>query len=265
VKWEGNEALPTGVLYGATRIHGGRSSTRRRWSRRSRRPTGPTPTGLHLPQHPAGLRGPGLHRGRDLPGHRGEPSNVHDILITGNTRTKERVIRRSLVLRPGDLFRRNLLVRSQRELQQLGYFNDIQVNSRRCPGPAISISSCPWRSGRWDRLRRLRFSSSVGLTGFIELGHSNLFGNGQSLNLRMERGQTGTNAELSLTEPWFLGTPTSVGVDLYNTTRKYRSTDLDIENARIGGRSGWDDPSPFPTCVSSPLPSREPDRDRRPR
>ncbi|HET9232754.1 MAG TPA: POTRA domain-containing protein, partial [Candidatus Eisenbacteria bacterium] len=55
----------------------------------------------------------------------GEPSRVHDIIIKGNTRTKEKVIRRQLAIQPGDLFRRNLLVRSTRELQQLGYFTNI--------------------------------------------------------------------------------------------------------------------------------------------
>ena len=166
----------------------------------------------------------------------GEPSRVHDIIITGNTRTKERVIRRQLAIQPGDLFRRNLLVRSTRELQQLGYFTNIIPDSRPVPNSNdIDLILDVEERQVGTASAGFGFSSSVGLTGFAELGHTNLFGNGQSLNLRMERGQTGTNAELSFTEPWFRGSPTTFGFDLFNTTRKYESSNLELQNERVGG------------------------------
>ncbi len=166
----------------------------------------------------------------------GEPSHIHDIIIQGNTRTKERVVRRTLAIRPGDLFRRNALVRSQRELQQLGYFSDMKVDSRPVAGSNdIDLIFDVEERQVGTASAGFGFSSSVGLTGFMELGHTNLFGNGQSLNLRMERGSRRNNAELSFTEPWFLGTPTSLGVDLFSTNRIYRGSGIDLEIRRAGG------------------------------
>ncbi len=179
-----------------------------------------------------------------------KPSHIHDIIITGNTRTKEKVIRRQLSLAPGDLFRRNLLIRSTRELQQLGYFSNIVPDSDPAGadtgGTDIDLKLNVEERQVGTASAGFGFSSSVGLTGFAELGHTNLFGNGQTLNLRMERGQTGTNAELSFTEPWFMSTPTTVGVDLFNTTRKYQSSNLDLENATTGGALRVGRPIPIP-------------------
>jgi len=179
-----------------------------------------------------------------------KPSHIHDIIITGNTRTKEKVIRRQLSLAPGDLFRRNLLIRSTRELQQLGYFSNIVPDSDPAPGDSngtdIDLKLNVEERQVGTASAGFGFSSSVGLTGFAELGHTNLFGNGQTLNLRMERGQTGTNAELSFTEPWFMSTPTTVGVDLFNTTRKYQSGNLDLQNATTGGALRVGRPVPIP-------------------
>ena len=179
-----------------------------------------------------------------------KPSHIHDIIITGNTRTKEKVIRRQLSLAPGDLFRRNLLIRSTRELQQLGYFSNIVPDSDPAQGDSngtdIDLKLNVEERQVGTASAGFGFSSSVGLTGFAELGHTNLFGNGQTLNLRMERGQTGTNAELSFTEPWFMSTPTTVGIDLFNTTRKYQSSNLDLQNATTGGALRVGRPIPIP-------------------
>jgi outer membrane protein assembly factor BamA len=62
------------------------------------------------------------------------------------------------------------------------------------------------------------FSSQGGLTGFVELGHPNLFGNGQAVNLRLEKGSKTSNFEFSFTEPWFLDSPTTLGADIFRNT-----------------------------------------------
>ena len=176
----------------------------------------------------------------------GEPSHIRNLIITGNTRTKEKVIRRQLALRPGDLFRRNLLIRSQRELAQLGYFKDFSVDTRPVPDSRdIDLILGVEERQVGTASAGFGFSSAVGLTGFMELGHTNLFGNGQSLSLRLERGSQRNNAELSFTEPWFKGTPTTVGVDLFSTNRVIQgSPTLEIKNT--GGALRLGRPLPLP-------------------
>ena len=55
---------------------------------------------------------------------------VRKIMIEGNDRTLEKVIRRELVIRPGDVLRRSMIERSQREVFNLGFFEDVQIGSR---------------------------------------------------------------------------------------------------------------------------------------
>ena len=248
VKWEGSKVLPTPLLYALTEVEPGnvynqekvRTTVSKAYEAYADRGY------LYVNVQPDETVADSTVN-LDLRIIEGEPSNVHDIIITGNTRTKERVIRRQLFLRPGDRFRRNALVRSNRELQQLGYFSDIQVDSRPVPGSNdIDLVMTVEEKQVGTASAGFGFSSSVGLTGFMELGHSNLFGNGQSLQLRMERGRRRNNAELSLTEPWFLGTPTSVGIDLFSTNRIYRGPDLDLEIRQAGGALRVGRPLPIP-------------------
>jgi outer membrane protein insertion porin family len=237
VKWEGNKAISLSVLESATRIQPGAVFNQEKVNQ-----TVEAAYGAYADRGYIYLNLQPDFASRDTIVDvtfrviEGEPSKVHDIIITGNTRTKEKVIRRQLSIQPGDLFRRNLLVRSQRELQQLGYFSNLLVDSKPVPNSNdIDLILNVEERQVGTASAGFGFSSSVGLTGFAELGHTNLFGNGQSLNLRIERGQTGTNAQLSFTEPWFMGTPTTAGVDLFNTTRKYQSSGLNLQDATTGG------------------------------
>jgi outer membrane protein insertion porin family len=238
VKWEGNKAISTPVLESATHVVPGQVFNQEKVQK-----TIEDAYGAYADRGYIYLNVQPDFASRDtivdvtFQVAEGQPSHIHDILITGNSRTKEKVIRRQLALAPGDLFRRNLLIRSTRELQQLGYFSNIVPDSKPAKDGSNDIDLILNVEERQvgTASAGFGFSSSVGLTGFAELGHTNLFGNGQSLNLRMERGQTGTNAELSFTEPWFRGTPTTFGFDLFNTTRKYQSSNLDLQNATTGG------------------------------
>lgn len=65
----------------------------------------------------------------------GKEARNKNIIIKGNTKTNEHVIRRELRFKPGDLFNRNDIIRSQRELSQLGYFNDQSLQFVPIPNP----------------------------------------------------------------------------------------------------------------------------------
>ena len=151
----------------------------------------------------------------------GEPSHIDDVKIVGNTHTKERVIRRVLTIRPGELFRRSSLQRSQREVFALGYFEDVQVDYEPPVGEGTDMDLVfrVKEKQTGTASAGMGYSSDAGLTGFLELGHNNLFGNGQSVTIKLERGSRRSNYELAFNEPWFLGTPTSLGAELFNTER----------------------------------------------
>lgn len=161
-----------------------------------------------------------------------QPSFVQHIWIEGNDRTKEKVIRRQLTAKPGQLFKRSVLQRSQRDVYSLGFFEDVLVDYQVNQPPDIDLIFKIKEKQTGTATAGAGFTSDAGLTGFVELGHNNLFGNGQSIMLHVERGSRRSNLELSFTEPWFMDTRTSVGVDVYNLdTRR----DVYDEYRRGGG------------------------------
>jgi outer membrane protein insertion porin family len=157
---------------------------------------------------------------------------VREVQIRGNRQTKERVIRRELTLFPGDLLRRSLLMRSQRDVMALGFFEEVGLDYRPTgEGTDVDLIFNMKEKSTGQASGGVGYSSETGLTGFVQLGHPNLFGNGQSISLSLERGGRRENYEISFQDPWILGTPTSFGFDLFNTRRE---RDLYTET-RVGG------------------------------
>jgi outer membrane protein insertion porin family len=116
---------------------------------------------------------------------------------------------------------------------RLGFFQDVTVDYEPT-GDSAGYQADPEGAGEADRNgeRGSRASRAApALTGFVELGHNNLFGNGQSINLHLERGGKRSSFELSFTDPWFRDTPLTLGFSLFNTEREY-----DVYNRRdVGG------------------------------
>jgi outer membrane protein insertion porin family len=165
--------------------------------------------------------------------HEGNPSHVHEIRIVGNTRTKERVIRRELTLVPGNLLRRSVLMRSHRDVFALGFFEDVGVDYKPTGEDSdIDVIFKVKEKSSGTATAGAGFSSDTGITGFVEFGHNNIFGRGQSLNLHLERGSRRKTYDISFTDPWAFGTPTSAGFQLFNT-----DSDLDIYTERRRGFS----------------------------
>ena len=162
----------------------------------------------------------------------GNRSRIANLAITGNTRTKENVIRREASVYPGDTFRRSTLMRTQRDIFGLGFFQDVNVDYEPTGDSSdINLTLKVQEKQTGTASAGAGYSSQSGLTGFVELGHNNLFGNGQSVNIRLERGAKRNDLELSYTEPWFRDTPVSIGGDIFNTSR-----DLDFYTRKdVGG------------------------------
>lgn len=180
----------------------------------------------------------------------GPPAVVRLIRIEGNTTTKEKVIRRELLVFPGEKFRRSALVRSHREVYNLGFFEDVSVDfdNPSAEGEVDFVVKVKEKStGQFNF--GVTYSSQTRLMGFIQLSHPNVMGNGWITNLRWEFGKTSRNIEFGFTEPWFLGTPTRAGFELYNTRSNYYYADYSV--ARRGGALTVGRPLPWIDYVSA--------------
>lgn len=173
----------------------------------------------------------------------GEPARVRQIQVAGNSKTHERVIRRQMRLYPGEVFDSDELQGSQRDIFQLGFFNDVRADFRQTPKPEdidVILEVEEKQTGQFTM--GVGFSQQTQASGFFNIGENNLFGRGQSLQFAWQFGRRQNFLDVSFTEPWFMGTPTSVGIDVFN---RYSNRIRDFYDTRVAG---------FATRVGRPIP-----------
>lgn len=154
----------------------------------------------------------------------GEPSTIEFINIEGNTRTKDKVLRRELAVKPGDVYNTVLVDASKTRLEGLGYFSRVEAvpTDTGIPGTKdLNVYVDEQKTGSFNF--GLGFSSIDSLIGFAELTQSNFdlfnypsfIGAGQRFRARAQYGAERSDFIVSLTEPWFLGYQISLGGELY--------------------------------------------------
>ncbi len=160
---------------------------------------------------------------------------VDKVNIAGNTRTKDKVIRRELALAPGDLFNTVRMDASKSRLDNLRYFSRAELR------PAEPLISVPGRRDLNVDVAETQtgsfnfgagFSSVDNLLGFVELTQGNFdimnwphfTGGGQKFRTRIQYGTTRQDFIISLTEPYFLDKKLSVGTELYYRDASYTSS-----------------------------------------
>jgi outer membrane protein insertion porin family len=153
----------------------------------------------------------------------GKEARVKRIIIKGNTKTNDHVIRREIRTKPGDLFNRNDIIRTQRELSQLGYFNNEAFQINPLPNPQEGTVDIEYtvEEKSSDQIELSggygagRIIGTLGLT-FNNFSAKNIFnkgawsplpsGDGQKLSIRAQTNGTYYQSyNLSFTEPWLGG------------------------------------------------------------
>jgi outer membrane protein insertion porin family len=147
---------------------------------------------------------------------KGKEVYFEEIIIGGNTRTRDKVIRRQLTVYEQELYSGSRLKQGVRNLHRLDYFEDVQVNTSR--GSAddtmilkIDVTEKP--TGAFSFGGGYSNVDNIFVTGSIS--QRNFLGKGQILNLKAHLGGRTTEFRLSFTEPWFLDIPLSLGIDAY--------------------------------------------------
>lgn len=206
----------------------------------------------------------------------GKEARIGSITIKGNTKTNDRVILREIRTKPGDLFSKEAIMRTQRELAQLGFFNEQAFQVNPMPNPAkgtvdieyvveekssdqIELSGGYGGAGPTTGARII---GTVGLT-FNNFSTRNFFkkeswsplpgGDGQRLSIRAQsNGRFYQGYNFSFTEPWLGGKkPNSLSVWLSNTSvstngylrtnDKYNGVTITGVGVGLGRRKKWPD------------------------
>jgi outer membrane protein insertion porin family len=148
---------------------------------------------------------------------RGPEVYIDRIEITGNTKTRDKVVRREMELQEQGRFSGSKLRRSQERIQRLGFFQDVNVTTRKAESEDRLDVLVDVREGNTGS-----FSAGAGISSGnsflfnVSLTEINLFGRGQRLQLNLDLGTIRRNLSLGLTEPYFLDTQITVGLDVFN-------------------------------------------------
>jgi outer membrane protein insertion porin family len=186
--------------------------------------------------------------------YEGKQARLNKFTVIGNSKTNDHVVMREIRTKPGDLFNRSNIIRSQRELAQLGYFDPEKLNVDIDPDPikhtvdvgyivAEKPSDQINLQGGWGAGRVV---GSLGLV-FNNLSARNFLkknawtplpsGDGQKLSLTASsNGVYYQNYNISFTEPWLGGKrPTSLSVSFYKSVSSNGQTGEDRESIEITG------------------------------
>jgi len=169
----------------------------------------------------------------------GERSFVNRVTIAGNTRTKDKVIRREVLVAPGDVFNTVRADLTKKRLENLGYFSKVETYPEETDVPGrkdLTILVQEKRTGSFSF--GAGFSTIDQLVGFAELtqGNFDLFnwptftGGGQKFRLRVQYGTQRKDFLLNVTEPYFLDRRLSLSGQLFYTEADYLSVEYNQRN-----------------------------------
>jgi outer membrane protein insertion porin family len=169
----------------------------------------------------------------------GVRSFVNRINIEGNTRTKDKVIRREVLVAPGDVFNTVRVDITKKRLDNLGYFAKVETYPEETDIPGRKDLTILVQEKRTGALSFGGGYSTIDqLVGFAELtqGNFDLFnwpsftGGGQKFRLRIQYGTQRKDFILSITEPYFLDRRLSLNGQVFYTEANYLSSEYDQRN-----------------------------------
>ena len=152
----------------------------------------------------------------------GTPAIVRKIDITGNLKTKEKVIRRELAIMPGQKYKQSLMMRSVRDVNQLNFFSNVKPDLHPNDDGTVDLE---FSITEKDNIGQLSLGASYsqvsGIMGTFTTSIPNFRGEGQQLDLNLEYGQYQKDVSVGFTEPWAFNTPTTLSGSIFLVQNNY--------------------------------------------
>jgi outer membrane protein insertion porin family len=169
----------------------------------------------------------------------GSRYRVGRINIGGNTKTQDKVIRREMPLKPGDYFNSVELETAKARLDNLQYFNDVQVDAQPGRGGYRDVNVLVEERRTGSISAGIGFSSIDSIVGFVNLEQTNFdimnpwafTGAGQRFGMNLRLGSERTDFSVSLVEPWFMDRQLALGGELFYRDSQYYSDFYEQTNA----------------------------------
>ncbi len=164
----------------------------------------------------------------------GEPYTVRRIEFEGNTTTKDKVLRRSMLMREGDPFRTNLFKDSLLSISQLSFF-DVKGSDPKVDlvpdKPQVDITVRGEEAGVNELLFQGGYGSLFGFSLGVSFSTRNLGGGGETLSVSYNGGKFSKSISVGFTEPFVFDLPYSFSTSVSNGTADYDASRVGIANA----------------------------------
>jgi outer membrane protein insertion porin family len=160
---------------------------------------------------------------------------IEKIIIRGNTRTRDYVIRREFELGEGDAYNRVLIDRAERRLNSLGFFSKVKITNE--PGSAadrVNVIVAVEDKATGSFSVSGGYSTTEGFIAEVAVSEANFMGRGQFTRLAVTAGQYTRGVTFSFTEPYFLGQRLAAGFDVFAKQNEVNSYSY-YQNTTIGG------------------------------
>ena len=173
----------------------------------------------------------------------GQLAYIRNVVIRGNNETKDKVIRREVLVSPGEILNEVRADRSEARLKNLGYFSEVRHYTEKTDDPGkrdLVYEVKEQRTGNF--MVGLGVSTVDSIFGYGEISQSNFDilnwpnfkGAGQKARMGVEYGPRRQTAEASWTEPWLFNRPLALTVEMYRRMRWFDQYDEIRSGANVG-------------------------------
>lgn len=165
---------------------------------------------------------------------KGEKVYIERINISGNTRTRDKVVRREFRLAEGDQYSTTALKKTKQNLQNLGYFDEVSIAPAKGSAPnKLNLNTEIKEKHTAQFSIGAGYSSSDGIIGQGSVQENNFLGLGLKGTLQASLGGKTQYYNIGVTDPYFLDSNWSLGFDVYRTEKDYNDYKRRVTGADI--------------------------------
>lgn len=163
----------------------------------------------------------------------GSKVTIGKVVIGGNARTADNVIRRDVYLSAGDLYNRTSLKESKNSLKRTGYFSDISISEKRISKDIVDLYVNVKEASTGSIRGGIGYGTSQGFLLDIGLTDRNIFGTGLRGSVNVNRSKDELSGTISLTNPRVFDSEYSLGGSLYAKKNSWNSYDERIYGGSV--------------------------------
>jgi outer membrane protein insertion porin family len=169
---------------------------------------------------------------------KGPPVYFNRVLVAGNTKTRDKVVRRELLANEQELYSGTKITQSRNALQRTGYFEDVQVTTKKTNQPDTLDVMVDVKEGPTGTFQvGAGYSSGDGFLFNANVSEKNLLGRGQGVSGSFSIGTSRQDFILNVNDPYFNDSKVALGIDAFNTKREF--TDFDERKLGFGVNTSY--------------------------